>query len=111
MDNLHLTVLPLILGMVVSYFLTPLVIYVYRHFGFVVDPKKTSHPAHTHKKPVPKGGGIPVVFGTFLPIMLLLPLDKHLIAILLAGVTVIVVGVLDDIFDLSPILRLATNFL
>ncbi len=110
MDNLHLTFLPLVLGLVISWLVTPLVIYLYRHFGWVVDPKRMAHPAHVHKEPVPKGGGIPVLLGTLVPILLLLPLDKHLVAILIAGLLVVVVGVLDDIFDLSPLLRLATNF-
>lgn len=111
MDNLHLTFLPLVLGLAISWLVTPMMIYVYRSLGWVVDSKKNKHPAHVHDKPVPKGGGIPVALGTLIPILLLLPLDKHLVAIIFAGLLVVVVGILDDIYDLSPYLRLGTNLL
>ncbi len=111
MDNLRLTVLPLILGLVISWISTPVMIYIYRYFGWVVDPKKTQHPAHTHKEPVPKGGGVPTLLGTVIPIMLLLPWDRHLAAIVLAGLLVVIVGVIDDVFDINPYFRLITNLL
>lgn len=111
MDNLRLTLLPLFLGLLISWLVTPLTIYLYRHFGWLVDPLKTKHPAHVHKEPVPKGGGIPVFLGTVVAVLLFLPLDGHLLAILGGGLLVVVVGVLDDIFDLNPYLRLGSNLL
>lgn len=111
MDNLSLTFLPLVLGLFISWLTTPVVIFAYHYFGWIVDPKKNKHPAHVHNRPVPKGGGVPVFLGTILPIVLLLPWDAHLAAIVAAGGLVVIVGVLDDIFDLSPYLRLLTNLL
>lgn len=110
-DNLYLTVWPFLLAAIVSLIVTPVVIYVYEYFGWVVDPKKTKHPGHTHERPVPKGGGIPVLLGVLLAAMIFLPIDKHLLAIMGAGVLVVLVGVLDDIYDLNPYLRLGTNLL
>lgn len=111
MSNLNLTVLPLLLGLIVSWLVTPATIYIYRSLGWVVDPKKQKHPAHVHEKPVPKGGGVPVFLGTLLPMVVFLRWDSALWAMVLAGVVVVVVGVLDDVWDLSPYLRLMTNFL
>lgn len=111
MSNLNLTILPLIMGMAISWLVSPLVIYFYRYFGLVVDPKKSGHPGTVHERPVPKGGGIPVLFGTLIPVVLLLPWDAHVRALVVGGVLVVVVGTLDDIFDLSPFLRLITNFI
>ena len=111
MDQLHLTLFPFLISLVVSYCFTPLVIYFYTHFGWVVDPAKTKHPAHTHLRPVPKGGGIPVFLATLAAIFIFLKLDPHLGAIILAGGLVVAVGVADDIFDLNPYLRLLTNLL
>ena len=51
------------------------------------------------------------MLGTLLTVVVLLPIDKHLLAIMLAGALVMIVGVLDDIYDLSPYLRLVTNLL
>jgi len=111
MDSLHLTLFPFLMAGLVAWISTPVVIYFYKQFGWVVDPKKTKHPAHTHLEPVPKGGGIPVLLGTFLTTVLLLPMDGHLLAILLAGFLVVMVGVLDDIYDINPYFRLGTNLL
>lgn len=109
MDLVRLTLLPFLLSFVVSLVVTPLVIYFYTRFGWVVDPSRTKHPAHTHQKPVPKGGGIPVLLATLAAALIFLKLDAHLWAIMLAGALVVGVGVADDIFDLNPYLRLLTN--
>jgi UDP-GlcNAc:undecaprenyl-phosphate GlcNAc-1-phosphate transferase len=101
---------PFLISLVVSFCITPLVTYFYTHFGWLVDPKKTKHPAHVHQHPVPKGGGIPVYLATLAASLVFLTFDKHLWAITLAGGLVILVGVLDDIFDLNPYLRLLTNW-
>lgn len=111
MDNLHLTVLPFLLAGVVSFFSTPVVIWFYERMGWVVDAKKSKHPAHTHSRPVPKGGGIPVYLGLWMASMLMIGFDEKLWAIMAASTLVMIVGVLDDIFDLNPYLRLGTNLL
>lgn len=111
MNSWNLTIFPFLIAAVIAGVITPVVIRVYKKFGWVVDPNRTKHPAHTHKEPVPKGGGIAVVLGTLLTVVVLLPIDKHLLAIMLAGALVMIVGVLDDIYDLSPYLRLVTNLL
>lgn len=109
MDNLHLTLFPFLLAAVVSWAVTPVVIYFYRSFGWLVDRKKTKHPAHTHAEPVPKGGGVSVLLGVVLAALVFLPMDGHLAAILVAGFLVVAVGVLDDIYDINPYIRLGTN--
>lgn len=111
MDQLHLTLFPFLISLVISFLITPLVIYFYTQFGWLVYPDKTKHPAHTHHKPVPKGGGIPVFLGTLAAVFIFLKLDQHLAAILLAGGLVVGVGIADDIFDLNPYLRFGTNLL
>lgn len=109
MNQLYLTLLPFLISFVVSLVVSPVAIYFYRRFGWVVDPGKSKHPAHTHKKPVPKGGGIPVYLATLAAALVFLQLDQHLWAILTAGLLVVGVGVADDIYDLNPYLRLGTN--
>lgn len=111
MDVMRLIWGPLFLSMGISWIVSKLVIKVYRKIGWVVDPKKQKHPAHVHSKPVPKGGGISVFLGSVAAMMVFLPLDGHLIAIILAGLLLLSVGVWDDARDISPILRLLVNFL
>lgn len=102
---------PMSLGLVTSMILTPLTIVVFTKMGWVVDPSKLPHPGHTHKTPVPKGGGLPILGGILVVAFLCLPIDKHLSAILIALALTILVGVIDDIKPLPPKLRLLTNLL
>lgn len=95
----------------ISLLVTTLTILIFRHFGWVVDPKKINHPAHTHKESVPKGGGIPLLISVATIALLYLPLDKHLIAILVALTLTVVVGVVDDVKPISPKIRLFVNLL
>ena len=102
---------PLLLSFLASFFLTPLVIKLANFWGMVDDSQKRKHPAHTHRGIIPRAGGLAVFSAVFLVSLILLPLDKHLQGILAGGLLVVIVGLLDDKYDLSPYLRLATNFL
>ncbi len=100
---------PFLIALIVSLVITPLTIFVFTKLGFVVDPKKSPHPAHIHKEPVPKGGGIPVFLAVVVTALLLLKPDQHLGAILLAMAMTLVVGLLDDIKNMRPLPRLGFN--
>ncbi len=106
-----ITAVPFLLALVISLLLTPLTIVVFKKRGWVVDPVKTPHPAHIHKIPVPKGGGVPIFFAVALTVMFLLKPDSHLLAIGIAGLLTLIVGVVDDIRSSSPYVRLGMNFL
>lgn len=109
MDSLHLTLLPFLLAGAVAFFSSPVVIWFYKRMGWVIDPKKAKHPAHRHKGKIPKGGGIPVYLGLWTASLVMLMFDEKLWAIFAASSLVVVVGILDDIMDLNPYLRLGTN--
>lgn len=109
--NPTITVIPFFTALVLSLVITPLTIWIFTRLGLVIDPKKTPHPAHIHKKPVPKGGGVAIFLAVFITLALLLKLDKHLIAIALASAITVVVGLIDDVRGINPYLRLAINFL
>lgn len=99
--------LPLILSLV----LTPMVIWFYKKRGWVDDPKKMKHPKVVHKYPVPRGGGIVIMIAVLVSSLVFLPIDKHLVGILLGGLVLMVVGVWDDVKNLNPYLRLLLGFL
>jgi len=103
---------PFLVGALVSFFSTPLVILFLKKKGIVDDPKKHKHPKITHEYPVPRGGGIPI-FLSLLTSVFFLPFDKHMRGILLGATIAVAVGILDDIFEekIHPLIRLATNLL
>lgn len=91
--------------------LTPLISYYYRKFGWLDDPQVQKHAKKLHSKPIPRGGGIALYLAVSLPALLYLQLDKYLLAILIGGLILMVVGFIDDVYDIHPMYRLATNFL
>lgn len=89
--------------------ITPLCIPIIKKFGFVDDPKTHQHPAMLHTKPIPRSGGIPLFLGIFLPGLFLLPKTPIVLAIFLASFVALVIGTLDDKYDISRYVRLGVN--
>ncbi|MBU1200261.1 undecaprenyl/decaprenyl-phosphate alpha-N-acetylglucosaminyl 1-phosphate transferase [Patescibacteria group bacterium] len=106
-----LTLSAFLISLTLSLMIIPLTIWVFKKMDWVVDPKKNKHPAHVHKVPVPKGGGIAVFIAVVVAVLCLIQPDKHIIAILLAMFVTLVVGVWDDIKGSSPYWRIILNIL
>jgi UDP-GlcNAc:undecaprenyl-phosphate GlcNAc-1-phosphate transferase len=91
--------------------LTPAVIWFYKKMDWLDDPKKQKHPKVVHKYPVPRGGGLAIFGGILLSTWWFLPIDKHLVGILLGGGILTIVGVWDDVKNLNPYWRLLLGLL
>ncbi|MCL5970161.1 MAG: undecaprenyl/decaprenyl-phosphate alpha-N-acetylglucosaminyl 1-phosphate transferase [Patescibacteria group bacterium] len=110
MDYLKLTLFPLFVSLLATTALTPLTISFAKKLGLLDNPKR-NHPGIIHKKPIPRGGGIPFLFGILIACFIFLPLTKLTIAIFISSLICLVIGVLDDKYDLSPYLRFSVNIL
>lgn len=106
-----LVFLPAALACIIVFFSTPLVIKLAWKIGIIDDPKKNKHPKVIHTYPTPRGGGLAIFSGILVSSLVFLPLDKHLTGILIGACLLIVVGILDDKYNLHPIKRLAIQFL
>lgn len=112
MDNLrNIFLLPWLIAAVVAFLTTPLVIKVAGKIGIIDDPAKNKHPKVIHTYPVPRGGGIPIFIALLIASFIFLPLDKHLIGILIGAVILVVMGIADDKYNINPYLRLGLGFL
>ena len=100
---------PFIVAFIVTVIATPLSLIFIRKLGLFDDPKTHKHPAIIHKKPVPRGGGIPLFIGVAVAGILFLPITEITVALFVASLIALFVGVLDDKFDLSPYLRFIIN--
>lgn len=98
-----------LVALLTSFLSTPLVISLARRFGLTDNPARP-HPAILHTVTTPRAGGIPVLLG-LLTTVFFLPLDQRILAILAGAVATVILGTLDDKFDLSPYLRLIIMFL
>jgi UDP-GlcNAc:undecaprenyl-phosphate GlcNAc-1-phosphate transferase len=96
---------------VLSFISTPLVRNFFIKKGWIESPIKKDQKTHnaTALQPVPRGGGIPIFTSILITCLLLLPLDKHLVGILIAALFTLIIGLWDDLKDISPKLRLFTN--
>lgn len=102
---------PLIVSFLISLSTTPLIITFYRKHNWLDDPKKNSHIKVTHTSSVPRGGGLAVFLAIFFSAIIFLNFDRYLLAIFLGALILTIVGVLDDIFDISPYWRLLSGLL
>ncbi len=103
--------LPFITAFIVTTIATPISLIFIKKLGLFDDPKKHKHPAIIHKKPIPRAGGIPLFIGVMVALILFLPITKITIAIFFASLISLIVGVLDDKFDISPYLRFPINII
>ncbi len=100
----------------VAFATTPLVISLARRYGYLDDPNRV-HPAILHSKPIPRAGGLPPLIGFIAALAITASvsssfgLSKALIGIIVASTFLVIVGLLDDKYDLNPYLRLLTNFI
>ena len=86
--NIGQLLAPFALSFAFVFLLTPLVIILAKKIGIIDDPKNKTHPKIIHTYPVPRGGGLSIFAGIALTSLIFLPIDKHLIGILL-GLTVL----------------------
>lgn len=108
---INLLFIPLSLSFLISYFITPIVIKYARLLKIMDDPKKNSHPKVIHTTPIPRGGGIPIFLSILVASLIFIPIDKHLISIMLGAFVIFVMGFLDDRYNLNPYLRIGLGFL
>lgn len=98
-----------LLSFLIALIVTPLIIYFYRKNQWLDDPKKDKHVKKTHSQAVPRGGGVVIFLATFLSSAIILSFDKYLFAIFLGATLLTIVGIIDDILDISPYVRLITG--
>lgn len=59
-----------------------------------------------HSKPIPRLGGLAIFYGFIVAILCLSEIDTRLQGILIGSVIIVIVGILDDIFDLNALVKL-----
>lgn len=102
----ELLILPFVIALSLSLAITYLTIRIYRGLGLVDRSKQADHPKHIHERPVPRGGGIPIYISILFTTIMLGPMNAQTIAILVGGLMLLAIAVLDDVWDISPYLRL-----
>ncbi len=102
----RLALVPFVLALFMSTALTSITLRVYRGLGWVDKSTNKDHPKNIHVVPVPRGGGIPIYGAMLLTILVLVPFDQQMAGIIAGATILLVLGILDDLFNLSPYVRL-----
>lgn len=104
--------LPFTAAFIIAIVATPPAIKLAKKLRLVDDPKLRHHPAHQHQEVLPRAGGLPIFLAILISILLFVPLDKHIIGIILAALLLLINGLLDDrLKNFSPYPRLFIQFL
>jgi len=110
-SSLNLTISASFLtAFLITLLITPISIYLFKRYRIIDDPKR-KHPGVIHKKPVPRGGGIPLFLGVLGASLIFLPITDTTAAIFIASFIALSIGILDDKFDTSPYLRFFINII
>jgi UDP-GlcNAc:undecaprenyl-phosphate GlcNAc-1-phosphate transferase len=107
---LNLSFFPGIIALVISFLATPLVIKLAHKIGIIDDPRKNKHPKVIHTYPTPRGGGLAIFVAVIVSCLIFIPMDKHLVGILIGATIISIMGILDDKYNLNPYLRLILGF-
>lgn len=94
---------------IISAILTLPTIHLAKKFNLVTDRRKRSHPAHVHKGIIPRAGGVPIFFALLLVTIIVIPQNQIMIGILLGNFLLVLLGLADDYYDLSPYWRFLAN--
>ena len=103
--------LPFLLAFGINIILTPITIFWAKKYGFVDDPKRHKHPATIHKRTIPRAGGLSIFLAFVVTALLVLPMTQKLLGIILGGLILIVVGIIDDRYDLKSSWKLLVQLL
>jgi UDP-GlcNAc:undecaprenyl-phosphate GlcNAc-1-phosphate transferase len=109
-NNFNLAFLPGLLSLILAFTVTPLVIKLAYKIGIIDNPKKNKHPKVIHTYPTPRGGGLAIYIAVIVISLVFLPLDKHLTGILAGATIIMIMGILDDKYNLNPYLRILLGF-
>lgn len=110
-DLQQLILAPAIFAALMSFLVTPLVIALAWKIGIIDDPKKHKHPKVIHTYPIPRGGGLAIFIAFLLASLIFLPIDKRLLGIIGGAIVIVVIGILDDKYDLNPYIRFVFQFI
>lgn len=88
----------------------PLSIRFAKKYNLLDNPKLRPHPAHIQNRIVPRAGGLAPYFAIVISILFFLPIQQY-IGLILALSILLLIGLADDKFSISPYIRLVLQFL
>ncbi|HIV85982.1 MAG TPA: undecaprenyl/decaprenyl-phosphate alpha-N-acetylglucosaminyl 1-phosphate transferase [Candidatus Monoglobus merdigallinarum] len=107
-DNNIFVLLALIVAFLVAFSATPMVISLAHKVNAIDVPKD---PRRIHKKPTPLMGGLAIFYGFIVSVICFGTIDREVMGILIGCVIVVTTGIIDDIKEMKPIVKLLCQIL
>lgn len=98
-----ITLLLIVVSMAVSVILTPIIIAISKRLDIMDKPNYRK----VHTKPVSILGGTVILFSFLLGIWIGHPIEHEVIPLIIGTLIMYIVGLIDDLYDLKPIYKLA----
>lgn len=95
------TLFLLILSAIISFIVAPLFMRLSYRFGFVDYPNHRKQ----HERPMPFSGGISILVSFVITVIIAQPVEKEYIPIILGGSLIVILGIIDDKYDLKPSIK------
>ncbi|GGB00288.1 undecaprenyl/decaprenyl-phosphate alpha-N-acetylglucosaminyl 1-phosphate transferase [Macrococcus hajekii] len=92
---------------VISFCLSPLLIWVSPYIGAMDKPNLRK----VHQKPVSILGGLAVLISFLIGIKIAQPVEDEIVPLVIGAILIHLLGLVDDIFDLKPIIKLVGQIL
>lgn len=102
---------PLLISLCITIAITPLVIIIANKLKLLDDKKYRYHPAQIHSGTIPRAGGLAIFFGFLIASLATIHVSPLLLSILISCFLLICIGLLDDIKDVKPTIRLGVIML
>jgi len=98
----------LVLSFGISYFTTPLAIKLAHKIGAIDVPKDNRR---VHKNPIPRLGGVAIFLGFIVSSIFLVDINLQMIGIFAGAFLIVAMGIVDDIKEIRPKVKLAGQIL
>ncbi|MED1862448.1 UDP-GlcNAc:undecaprenyl-phosphate GlcNAc-1-phosphate transferase [Fictibacillus halophilus] len=92
----------LLICFIASVLLTPVV----KRFAFFVGATDKPNQRKVHQKIMPRLGGLAIFLSFLIGVLIVQPASQYTVPIVLGAIVIIITGVFDDIFELSPKVKL-----
>lgn len=92
----------LLISVVAAFVATPLSIRIANRFGIIDKPKDERR---VHKKPIPRFGGMGIFIGSMAGLIIPAGMNQKIEVAMLGGLLMYGLGVIDDIFDIKPVIK------
>ncbi|SFC29239.1 UDP-GlcNAc:undecaprenyl-phosphate GlcNAc-1-phosphate transferase [Alkalibacterium subtropicum] len=105
MFDMFVVLLVSIFTLITSLILTPIYTRLAHRWGIIDEPEPRAR--RIHEKRMPTMGGVTIYVSFYLAAFFLLPIpDRQLIPLFTASSLIVLTGIFDDLFELSPVIKL-----